>query len=483
MEWFMFKKIVKGLSALKAGKTRAQQAGASILSRNGYFDESLIYVLDTFSVHEGVLIFYWVKKTRSIGAALFAKENLKLLLWRTANPIFQVKAGFMPHDIALCGREVIIHFRKDQVAEKINISLDHLLHKCTKKCGDRKKPYVFAMERSQENPIIQPDRTHCWENCATFNAAALYLNWKVHFIYRAIGEAGMSVLGYASSRDGVHIDERLSDPVYRPTEPFEFRNDKNEWVVFDYASGGGGWGGCEDPRLACIDDKIYMTYTAFNGVEAPGVALTSIKAKDFLNKKWRWKKPILISPRGQINKNWVVFPEKINGQYAILHSISPDIGIDYFDDLNFDKNISINSQYGPSLRNGCWDNQLRGVGPTPIKTADGWLILYHAMDKNDPNKYKLGAMMLDYKNPTKILYSAINPILEPNAYYENHGYKCGVIYACGAVIIDDRLFVYYGGADKVTCVATVQMCDFLEQLKNCRMIRSAIAMNMVKVTR
>ncbi|OGT21243.1 MAG: hypothetical protein A3C55_04345 [Gammaproteobacteria bacterium RIFCSPHIGHO2_02_FULL_42_13] len=477
----MLKKIVKGLLKIKTEKALAQQAGVLIPSREGYFDESSIQLLDTFSLDEGVLIVYWVKKTRSIGAALFDKKDPTLLLWRTANPIFQAKVGFTPHEIAWLGRDVVIHFQKGRTTEKINISLDHLLHKCTKPCGCSIKPHVSAMQRSPENPIIVPDAAHSWENCATFNAAAIYLNGKVHFLYRAIGDLGMSVLGYAASRDGIHIDERLPAAVYIPTEPFEFRNDKNEFILFDYASGGGGWGGCEDPRLTCIDDRIYMTYTAFNGVEAPGVALTSINVKDFLNKKWHWRKPVLISPRGQINKNWVIFPEKIKGKYAILHSISPEISIDYFAHLNFGKNILIISQYSSALRNGCWDNQLRGVGPPPIKTADGWLILYHAMDKYDPNKYKLGAMMLDYNDPTKILYRAINPILEPCANYENQGYKSGVIYACGAVVIDDRLFVYYGGADRVTCVVTVKMSDFLVQLQSCRMTRSTISMHTVKI--
>ena len=69
-------------------------------------------------------------------------------------------------------------------------------------------------------------------------------------------------------------------------------------------------------------------YTAFDGWGSVRIALTSIGLTDFLKKDWQWKKPTLISPPGEIHKNWVLFPEKINGKFAILHSISPDILID-----------------------------------------------------------------------------------------------------------------------------------------------------------
>ena len=84
-----------------------------------------------------------------------------------------------------------------------------------------------------------------------------------------------------------------------------------------------------------------MTYAAFNGRECPRVALTSIKVDDFLNKEWNWERPVLISPPREIHKNWVIFPEKINGRYVILHSISPEISIAYVDSLKFNNNTYI----------------------------------------------------------------------------------------------------------------------------------------------
>jgi len=194
------------------------------------------------------------------------------------------------------------------------------------------------------------------------------------------------------------------------------------------------------------------------------VALTSIKVDDFLNKRWKWKLPVLISPPGQVHKNWVIFPEKINGKYAILHSINPEISIEYLDSLEFNNSTYINSYYGGEIRKRCWDGWVRGVGPPPIKTKKGWLLFYHAMDSRDFSKYKVGAMLLDLENPTKVLHRSKEPILEPKEFYENNGFKAGVVYASGAIIKDGKLLIYYGGADSYVCVAYANLEEFLKAL-------------------
>jgi predicted GH43/DUF377 family glycosyl hydrolase len=108
---------------------------------------------------------------------------------------------------------------------------------------------------------------------------------------------------------------------------------------------------------------------------------------------------------------------------------------------------------------------VRGVGPPPIKTEEGWLVLYHAMDKNDPDKYKIGAMILDKNEPETILYRSNVPLLEPDQWYENNGHKSGVVYSCGAVAMGEKLFVYYGGSDNFVCAATVDMRLLIRRLK------------------
>lgn len=197
------------------------------------------------------------------------------------------------------------------------------------------------------------------------------------------------------------------------------------------------------------------------------MAVSSIDENDFFNKKWKWSKPILISAPNTINKNWVLFPEKINGKYAILHSIVPKILIEYVDNIDHPtKSITSPRKQGPQPgRKNSWDNWIRGAGPPPIKTDRGWLLLYHAGTEGD-HRYKLGAMLLDLNDPATITHRSPNPILVSEEWYENE-WKPGIVYACGAVIKDGDLFVYYGGGDKHVCVAQTPLNDLLDSLEIC----------------
>jgi predicted GH43/DUF377 family glycosyl hydrolase len=338
-----------------------------------------------------------------------------------------------------------------------------------KKVSKKKQLNALNLVRRKENPIISPKPENNWEAWQTFNPGVILLENKIHFLYRAIGEDGISRLGYAASDDGFRIRERLHYPVYEHLIKGRVFN------IFSYFSGG-SWGGAEDPRIVRVNDEdtLYMTYTACdNGL---GVALTSIKIADFLNpapeqvrygagKKWRWKTPKLISKPGEVHKNWVIFPEKINGKYAILHSICPEIAIAYRDSLEFQEGEYIESYYdGDIRRKHCWDNWLRGAGAPPVKTRAGWLLFYQAMDESDPGKYKVGAMLLDLDDPTKILYRAAEPVLEPEEDYENNGFKAGVVYVTGAVVKNRELLVYYGASDSYIGIAHANLEEFLEAL-------------------
>ncbi len=339
-----------------------------------------------------------------------------------------------------------------------------VLRRAARARAEHQKPH--QLERHENNPIIEPREDRLWEMKATFNPGAVYADHRVHLLYRAIGGEDISVLGYAASDDGATIIERLAEPAYVPDTTK--KPDPNAPVVLPAYCSGGGWnGGCEDPRLALIDDRVYLTYTAFDGWGSIRIALSSIGLDDFLAKRWRWKKPALISPPGEIHKNWVLFPEKIRGKFAILHSISPEIAVDYFDSMEELESGTrvIQSRHDRISRTGSWDSWIRGAGPPPIKTKLGWLLLYHAMDVRDPDRYKIGAMILDKDDPTKVLYRSKVPVLEPDAHYENSGFKSGVVYSCGAVVKDGELYVYYGGGDSVVCVAMANLETFLDELK------------------
>lgn len=311
------------------------------------------------------------------------------------------------------------------------------------------------------NPIISPVESNNWECWQTFNPGVILLDNKIHFIYRAIGSDGVSRLGYASSLDGFLINERLPYPVYE----HQAKDQNQSFKIYSLASGG-SVGGAEDPRLTRVEDedKIYMTYTACE--DGLRIGLAFIKIRDFLNKNWSWAKPQLISPPGEVHKNWVIFPEKIEGQYAILHSLSPEIQIAYRHSLKFEEGEFIQSYYdGRGANTNSWDNWIRGAGAPPLKTKLGWLLFYHAMTDGEFNKYKVGAIILDYKNPSNILLKSSFPILEPTEEYEWQGFKGGVVYVTGAIIKDGQIFIYYGAADSYISVAYCNLDKFLDYLE------------------
>jgi len=442
------------------------------------FDKHSLTVIETVLTARGIMVVYDSSYQErgiaylNIGLAFFDPKKPDKLIWRNESPFYsyEVKTDedIIPNETIFDGEEMILTWKLG-VEEEIEVRIPHpYIHLDTgsKKRSNLKKQ--FEVKRYYNNPIIKPKEENNWETKATFNPAALYTQDKIHLVYRAIGTNDVSVLGYASSRDGFNIKERLNYPIFlnRRGGKNIYNKDKSEKSPISYISGGGGEGGCEDPRITLIDDTVYLTYTSFDGWGSLRMALTSISLKDFLDHEWNWEKPIMISPPGEIHKNWVLFPEKINGKFAVLHSISPDISIEYLEDLKPKKEKRYIKSFFSSVANlGRWDSKIRGAGPPPIKTSKGWLLLYHAMDVfSDPDKYKLGAMLLDLKNPQKIIARSKEPILEPNEDYENDGWKAGVSYSCGAVKKGNKLLIYYGGADTVTCVAGTNLNIFVKEL-------------------
>jgi predicted GH43/DUF377 family glycosyl hydrolase len=332
-----------------------------------------------------------------------------------------------------------------------------------------KRPVLLT--RVAENPVLEPVASHWWESEAVLNPAAYHAGGRVHLLYRALGRDGVSRIGYASSPDGIHFDERLPYPVYSPTRGFGLPNPNRRYGPLSYDTNtyasGGGWGGSEDPRIVEIDDHLYMTFVAFDGWGFVRMALTSLPLANFKKKYWDWTSAAFLSPPGEIQKNWILFPEKINGKFALLHSVSPEIKIEYIDDLaEFDGTKFIYGSTRSGGRPHHWDKLVRGAGAPPLKTKDGWLLLYHGYDPaHSEIAYKVGAMLLDVHDPTRVLYRSANPVLEAKEWYEND-WKPGVTYASGAVIVGNELFVYYGGGDKRINVAKANLDDFLHALTN-----------------
>ena len=317
----------------------------------------------------------------------------------------------------------------------------------------RKTNTSGRMERFTGNPILQPRSEHPWEAKAVFNPAVIREGDKVHILYRAMSHDNTSVFGYASSTDGFRIDESLDEPVYLPRVDFE-----QKLVP-------GGNSGCEDPRLTRVGDTIYMCYTAYDGRHEPRIALTSIPLADFVARTWNWTKPILISRPGEMDKDAAVFPKKFGGKYAFLHRLNESIWLDFVEDLKFENNrwLGGNIIMGPHQEP---PGTLKiGIAAPPIATESGWLLLYHVVSKKETLCYYLNAAILDRDSPGRVLARGKNPILEPLTTYEKEGQVANVVFPCGAVIIDGKLFVYYGAADQVIGLATLELRKLLRSLR------------------
>lgn len=395
----------------------------------------------------------------SAEAVLLDLKDPTKIIARTEHPIltpeeYYEKIGLVPNVVFPSGalikkNELYLYYgAADTTCALVQIEMSSLTSQMLEK-----EKRTIKLTRSEENPIIVPSEK-TWESKAVFNPAALSLQGKTHILYRAMSEDNTSVIGYATSPDGIHIDYRSLEPIYTPRESFEQKLQP------------GGNSGCEDPRLTKIGDKIYMCYTASDGKNPPRVALTWIKAEDFLARRWQWAKPVLISPPGMDDKNTFIFPEKIKGKYMIVHRSGYDIDIAPTPTLDFKENQWLEEYRWIAPRKWWWDSKKVGAAAPPVKTKAGWVMLYHGVSEN--GIYRVGAVLLDLKNPAKIIGRTDDPIFEPETLYEKEGQIPNVVFPCGNVLSGKKLFVYYGGADRVVGVATIEINSLLRILKLCK---------------
>ncbi len=288
----------------------------------------------------------------------------------------------------------------------------------------------MKLRRHPANPILLPQPHHPWEALNVFNAAVVYHNDLFHMLYRAQGLDYISHIGYAVSEDGVHW-WRLDRPVFSPREPWEAR-------------------GVEDPRVVLLEGAFYMTYT---GYSREGTRAALARSTNLIT----WERLGIVLP-DEDNKDHVLFPEKIQGRYAMLHRRPPDIWLAFSDDLKHWTDHTIILRPRP----GTWEHRKIGAGAPPIHTEHGWLLIYHAVDAQ--RVYRLGAALLDLHDPTRVLARLPEPILEPREPWEIKGDVPNVVFTCAAVVRDDDLYVYYGGADRVMGLAMGSLSELLEAL-------------------
>lgn len=303
---------------------------------------------------------------------------------------------------------------------------------------------MLKLTRFNGNPILAPREDRDWETDGVFNPGAVDAGGAIHLLYRAVDANRVSRLGYARTVNGTDFAFRSSNPVLEPSA---------EWEEF----------GCEDPRITPIDGAFFVAYTAFSR-RGPRIALASTKNFTYFEKHG------LVGP-DRDDKDFVLFPERINGKLVMLHRLDSKIQIAYFDNLAalsdsqefWSKYVTHVSDFEVISPKYPWEEWKVGVGPPPIRTDHGWLVLYHGV--NVERIYRVGAVLLDLDEPAKILARASEPILEPEMEFEKRGIVPNVVFPTGGVILDGELLTYYGGADRVSCVAKTPIDDFLDELE------------------
>lgn len=329
-----------------------------------------------------------------------------------------------------------------------------------------------------KNPILKANPENKWEELCVLNPAVIFndADQKYYMLYRAAGndKTHLIHIGLAISSDGINFVRQSNKPL--------ISGDSN----------GLDAGGCEDPRLIKLGDYFYLTYASrpfppgqywredkqyfgFQPKFGPKVltynnTLTHLAiSKDLIN----WKKLGPITDANFDDRDVVIFPEMINGKFYMLSrgmercgdnypNKNPAIWISSSNDLLHWDNYSL-------LLKGeeAWEDTKIGASTPPIKTKDGWLVLYHGVSSKD-GAYRVGAILLDLVNPTKIIGRTKQFLMEPETDFESNGYYNGCVFPTGIVRKNDDLLIYYGAGDKVICLASINENELLMHLKGKR---------------
>lgn len=298
---------------------------------------------------------------------------------------------------------------------------------------------MFKLRRLVDQPILAPIPEHPWESAAVFNCAVTVHEGKIYMIYRAADrdfavlrrptpEAALkftSSLGCAVSSDGITF-QREAQPIYTGA------GEQEAW-------------GVEDPRLSRIGDTYYMVYTAFGGRSWDDHRIALASSKDL--RTWERHGVLLAEP----NKDGALLEDQVAGGYLLFHRRLPHIWTAVSSDLQEWQDHQILMETIP----GGWEEFKIGIAGPPLRIRQGYLMIYHAVDKN--HTYRLGAALLDGENPRKVVRRLPEPILEPELEWEKAGHVPNVVFSCGQVVKDDFLYVYYGAADRVIGVAGIEL--------------------------
>lgn len=308
--------------------------------------------------------------------------------------------------------------------------------------------YPELFKRYSKNPLITSKDLPYPAN-TIFNPAATIFQNNTLLLARVEDRQGFSHLAKAISNDGVSnwiFDKKPTiqgEPDIHPEE---------RW-------------GIEDPRITWMEDlkKWAVVYTSFSRT---GPLISLALTNDFINFD---KKGPIMSPD---DKDAALFPKKFNGKFMLIHRPCSDghrahIWISSSTDLKSwgEHQILLNARKG-----GWWDANKVGLSAQPLETPDGWLILYHGVKNTAAGAiYRLGLALLDLEDPTKVLKRSKEWIFGPEEPYEKFGDVSDVVFPCGWILdgATGKVRMYYGGADSCICLATANISELLEYMKNC----------------
>lgn len=332
----------------------------------------------------------------------------------------------------------------------------------------------MKLRKCSANPILKPNPANDWESRCVLNPAVIYDDERNKFVmlYRAAGddEAHVIQLGLAESDDGINFTRLYDEPVMK-ADP-------------DHPDGGA----LEDPRMVKLDGRYYITYAA--EAYSPGRYWCS-EARTYRANNWpknletlptlvrdftsvtylaftddfkTYKRLGRITDSRYDDRDVVIFPERIRGQYVRISrpkrdGKTPSIWITYSDDL---------MEWGLPTKiiepKEDWEMEKMGASCPPIKTKDGWLLVYHGVDAKD-KVYRVGFALLDLEHPEKVLARTKSFVMEPEYDYETNGIYNGCVFPTGIVEKDGLFYIYYGCADSYVGLATIEVEEVLKEMQ------------------
>lgn len=348
--------------------------------------------------------------------------------------------------------------------------------------------------RCPENPIVVPGG-YDWRMAATFNPGVIRDEDGRFYLYeRTAGQLRPfhCYIGLLDSDDGIHFTQVGTQPVFTPE------------------MAGSSYGSVQDPRVVKIDGAYYMTYafrpfawssnptgvgvpesheSDFPGVERAPI-VTDSGSKNVSNARpdnmtrsgiavsqdrVHWQHHVWATPPDMDDRDVILFPEKINDRFALLRRPLQWVGPEYGTEhpgiwLSFSEDLQ--TWTPPTLiarPEFAWEDNRIGGSTPPLRTPKGWLVLYHGVETQDARLrrvcYRVGALLLDLDDPTRVLARTSRPLMEPETYYERFGlYIPNVIFPTANVVKDGLLYLYYGVCDTAIALATTPLEELVDYI-------------------